>query len=152
MQFFNQQTMTLLVPVLLVVLYFLIKNNLNKLKSKRAEELFRNYHKDRIIYFSKEVDYLGRESTGKSKIVKNGSLLLTSDELHFVRWMPKEELVIPLENIKKIEEVESFLGRNKNKPLLKIEFNGENGNTDSAAWEIDNMHVWKESLLNNLND
>ena len=152
MQFFNQQTMTLLVPVLLVVLYFVIKNNLNKLKSKRAEELFTNYHKDRIIYFSKEVDYLGRESTGKSKIVKNGSLLLTSDELHFVRWVPKQELIIPLENIKKIEEVNSFLGINKNKPLLKVEFDSQNGKTDSAAWSIDNMHVWKESLRNNLND
>ncbi|ADQ14375.1 hypothetical protein [Halanaerobium hydrogeniformans] len=148
MQFFNQQTMTLLVPVLLVVLYFTIKNHLNKIKSKRAEELFTNYHKDRILYFSKEVDYLGRESIGKRNIVKNGSLLLTPDELHFLRWGPKEELIIPLENIKKVEEVNSFLGVNKNKAILKIEFNDQNGELDSAAWSIDNMHAWMESLKN----
>lgn len=150
MQFFNQKTFILLVPVLLAVLCLALRSILNNLKRKRAEELFRNYHKDRIIYFSREVNFFGKHSDGSLNIKGNGSMLLTPDQLHFKKWIPVQDLIIPIENIKNVERVDSFMGKSKNRPLLKIDFNNKNGEMDSAAWLLDNMHNWEKFLKDNI--
>ena len=152
MQFFNQKTFILLIPVLLAVLCYVVHKIIASLKRKRAEELFTNYHKDRIIYFSKEVNFFGQKSAGRSQVRGNGSLLLTPDELHFLRWMPKKNIVIPLDDIENIERVNSFLGKSKNKELLKIEFNNQQGESDSAAWLLENMHAWEQVIRDNLEE
>jgi hypothetical protein len=150
MQFFNQKTFILLIPVLLVVLFYTIHKISYYIKGKRAEELFANYHKDRIIYFSKKVDFFGQQSAGRAQLRGNGSLLLTPDELHFSRWLPKKSLVISLNDIENIERVNSFLGKRKKRELLKIDFNNKQGQKDSAAWFLDNMHVWEQVIKDNL--
>ncbi len=152
MQFFNQKTFILLIPVLLAVLYYIVHRTIANIKRKRAEELFTNYHKDRIIYFSKEVNFFGQKSAGRSQVRGNGSLLLTPDELHFLRWVPKKNIVIPLDDIENIERVNSFLGKSKNKELLKIEFNNQQGEADSAAWLLENMHAWEQVIRDNLEE
>ena len=152
MQFFNQKTFILLIPVLLAVLCYVVHKIIASIKRKRAEELFTNYHKDRIIYFSKEVNFFGQKSAGRSQVRGNGSLLLTPDELHFLRWMPKKNIVIPLDDIENIESVNSFLGKSKNKELLKIEFNNQKGESDSAAWLLENMHAWEQVIRDNLEE
>jgi len=150
MQFFNQKTLILLIPVLLAVLYLIIRKSISSLKRKRAEELFKNYHKDRIIYFSKEVNFFGQKSAGRAQVRGNGSLLLTPNELHFLRWMPKKNIIIPLEDIENIERVNSFLGKTKRQDLLKIEFSNHQGEIDSAAWLLDNMHAWEKVIKDSL--
>ncbi|TDO93936.1 hypothetical protein DFR79_10588 [Halanaerobium saccharolyticum] len=152
MQFFNQKTFILLIPVLLAVLYFIISRTISAVKRKRAEELFANYHKDRIIYFSKEVNFFGQKSEGRTQLRGNGSLLLTPDELHFLKWVPKKNIVIPLDNIEKVERVNSFLGKSKNRELLKVEFSNQQGEKDSAAWLLDNMHAWEQVIKDNLEE
>lgn len=142
----------LLIPVLLAVLFYLITKTIGTLKRKRAEELFRNYHKDRIIYFSKEVNFFGQKSAGRTQIRGNGSLLLTPDEIHFLRWLPKKDIIIPLENVKNIERVNKFLGKKKKEELLKIDFDNYQGNFDSAAWYLDNMTAWEQVIKDNLDD
>jgi len=151
MQFFNQKTFILLVPVLIAVLIIIFKRISGNLKRRRAEELFQNYHKDRIIYFSREVNFFGRKSEGKFSIRGNGSLILTPDQLHFKKWIPHEDLIIPLNQIENVEKVNSFLGKSKNRPLLKIEFKNNQGENDSAAWLLENMHSWENVLKDNLN-
>lgn len=150
MQFFNQKTFILLIPVLLAVLCYLVRKTIASIKRKRAEELFTNYHKDRIIYFSKEVNFFGQKSAGRAQFRGNGSLLLTPDELHFLRWVPKKDIVIPLSEIENIERVNSFLGKKKNSSLLKVEFNNQQGEKDSAAWLLDNMQAWEQVIKDNL--
>ncbi|MEC9490176.1 MAG: hypothetical protein UMU04_04450 [Halanaerobiales bacterium] len=152
MQFFNQKTFVLLIPVLLAVLYFIISRTISAVKRKRAEELFTNYHKDRIIYFSREVNFFGQKSEGRTQLRGNGSLLLTPDELHFLKWVPKKNIVIPLDDIEKVERVNSFLGKSKNRELLKIEFSNQQGKKDSAAWLLDNMHAWEQVIKDNLEE
>ncbi|RAK05191.1 hypothetical protein C8C77_13224 [Halanaerobium saccharolyticum] len=152
MQFFNQKTFILLIPVLLAVLCYIVHKTIASLKRKRAEELFTNYHKDRIIYFSKEVNFFGQKSDGRIQLRGNGSLLLTPDELHFLRWVPKKNIVISLENIEKVERVNSFLGKSKNRELLKVEFSNQQGEKDSAAWLLNNMHAWEQVIKDNLQE
>lgn len=115
MQYFNSKTFILLFPVLLASLCYIIRKTTTIIKNKRAEELFSNYHKDRIIYFSKKVNFFGQKSATKSQIRGNGSLLLTPDKIHFLKWLPKQNLIIPLKDIENIEIVNSFLGKTKNK-------------------------------------
>ena len=150
MQFFNQKTFILFIPILLAVLFFTIHKIIAYVKRKRAEELFANYHKDRIIYFSKKVNFFGQKSAGRAQIRGNGSLLLTADELHFSRWIPKKSLVISLDDIENIERVDSFLGKKKKRKLLKVDFNNNQGQKDSAAWYLDNMQVWEKVIKDNL--
>ena len=150
MQFFNQKTFILLIPVLLAVLCYVVHKIIASLRRKRAEELFTNYHKDRIIYFSKKVNFFGQSSAGRAQLRGNGSLLLTPDKLHFLRWVPKKDIVIPLEDIENIERVNSYLGKSKKDELLKVEFNNHQGEKDSAAWLLDNMHAWEEVIKDNL--
>lgn len=151
MDLYNPKTILLLIPIILAIIAYVVYKTITKLKRKRAEELFANYHKDRIIYFSKKVNYFGRESAGRAQIRGNGSLLLTPDKLHFLRWLPKKDIIISLENVENIERVNSFLGKGRKDDLLKIEFNNQNGNNDSAAWFLNNMHAWEEVIKDNLN-
>ncbi len=150
MQFFNQKTFILFIPVLLAVFFYIIHKIIVNIKKKRAEELFAKYHKDRIIYFSKKVNFFGQKSAGRAQIRGNGSLLLTPEELHFSRWIPKKSLIINLNDIENIERVDSFLGKNKKRKLLKVDFNNNKGEKDSAAWYLDNMHVWEQVIKDNL--
>ena len=150
MQFFNQKTFILLIPVLLAVLCYVVHKIKASLRRKRAEELFTNYHKDRIIYFSKKVNFFGQKSAGRAQLRGNGSLLLTPDELHFLRWINKKDIVIPLDDIENIERVNSYLGKSKKSELLKVEFNNDQGKKDSAAWLLDNMHAWEQVIKDNL--
>lgn len=152
MQFFNQKTFIFLIPVLLAVLCFIIHEIIVSIKRNRAEELFANYHKDKIIYFSKEVNYFGRKSENRLQIRGNGSLLLTPDELHFLRWVPKKNIVISLDDITQIERVDSFLDKKINRELLKVDFNNERGEIDSAAWMVDNMKAWEKVIRDNLDE
>lgn len=152
MKFFNQKTLLLLIPIFAALLFYLFNKLISTLKRKRAEELFENYHKDRIIYFSKEVDFFGQKSAGRTQIRGNGSLLLTPDQIHFLRWLPKKDIIIPLENIKNIERVRKFLGKKKKDELLKIDFNNYQQDIDSAAWYLDNMQAWEQVIEDNLVD
>jgi hypothetical protein len=152
MQFFNQKTFILLIPVLLAVLYYIGYRTISSIKRKRAEELFTNYHKDRIIYFSKEVNFFGQKSAGRAQLRGNGSLLLTPDELHFLRWIPKKDIVIPLDKIENIERVSSFLGKRRKGELLKVEFNNHQGEKDSVAWLLDNMHAWEQGIKDSMEE
>ncbi|MFP4199137.1 MAG: hypothetical protein ACOCQZ_02155 [Halanaerobium sp.] len=152
MQFFNYKTFILLIPVLLAVLCYVVHSVIASIKRKRAEELFTNYHKDRIIYFSKEVNFFGQKSAGRAQLRGNGSLLLTPDELHFLRWIPKKDLIIPLDDIENIERVNSFLGKKKKSELLKVEFNNNQGEKDATAWLLDNMQAWEQVIKDNLEE
>ncbi|ADO77458.1 hypothetical protein [Halanaerobium praevalens] len=150
MQYFNSKTFILLFPVLLASLCYIIRKTTTIIKNKRAEELFSNYHKDRIIYFSKKVNFFGQKSATKSQIRGNGSLLLTPDKIHFLKWLPKQNLIIPLKDIENIEIVNSFLGKTKKQNLLKIDFKNKEQEIDSAAWLLDNMKIWKKVIETNI--
>jgi hypothetical protein len=93
------------------------------------------------------VNFFGEKSKGMTQIRGNGALLLTKDYLYFQMWIPKKEIKIPLDKIENIEEVKSFLGKSKLRPLLKIDYIDENGQKNSAAWLVKNLQKWK-SIIN----
>ncbi len=74
----------------------------------------------------------GQESKGPLQVRGNGALVLTSDEIVFLRAVPEAELRIPLAKVTGLSFVRSHLGKATPFKLLKIEFDGDAGK-DSIA-------------------
>lgn len=92
------------------------------------------------------VNFFGLESLGSWKIRGNGVLILTEKELFFGMWKPKKELLIPVKSIIEIRNPKSHMHRSVFRPLLKIVFKNENGESDSAAWYIRHLDKWNKIL------
>lgn len=131
-------------PVLIILIIYILIKYLEKTK---AEKILKNYSKQEIKAFSSNVNFFGEKSKGMTQIRGNGALLLTKERLYFQMWIPKKEIKIPLDKIENIEEVKSFFGKSKFRPLLKIEYIDENGQKNSAAWMVKNLQKWK-SIIN----
>jgi hypothetical protein len=88
----------------------------------------------------------GQESRGVTQMRGNGTLVLTNTELYFERWLPRREFRIPLTAIQAIETPTSYLGKTNFRPLLKVVFRNEAGNTDSMAWLVPDVEGLKRTL------
>ncbi|MHA2390332.1 MAG: hypothetical protein ACXAEX_00040 [Promethearchaeota archaeon] len=94
-------------------------------------------------------NFFGQESSGLWKVRGNGVLILTDEKLYFGMWKPQKELFIPIKSIIEISTPKSHMHRSILRPLLKIIFKNENGDSDSAAWYVRHLDRWIE-LLNGL--
>jgi hypothetical protein len=74
----------------------------------------------------------GQESKGKLQGRGNGALVLTTEEVVFLRAVMPTELFIPLAKVTNLSFVHSHLGKATPFKLLKIEFDSETG-PDSIA-------------------
>ena len=87
----------------------------------------------------------GRESLGVWQIRGNGGLVLTGKELHFFLFLPKRDLLIPLNTITEITFTKCHLGKATIYNLLKVRFVVE-GKSDSIAWYVSDPHAWKDRI------
>lgn len=78
----------------------------------------------------------GQESKGVTQLRGNGTLLLTDHELYFRRWVPMTEYTIPLRSISALETPKVHLGKSYGKPLLKVNYQRDDGQRDSIAWYV----------------
>ncbi len=119
---------------------------LKKIFKKRINEVYENYKDKDILIADDMSNFFGLESSGVWKVRGNGVLLLTEEELYFGMWKPKKDLLIPVKFIIKITNPKSHMHRSVFRPLLKITFRNENGETDSAAWYVRKLDEWNEIL------
>ncbi len=91
-------------------------------------------------------NFFGLESAGVWKVRGNGVLLLTKKELFFGMWKPKKDLLIPVKSIIEVTNPKSHMHRSVLKPLLKITFKNENGESDSTAWYVRKLDDWNETI------
>ena len=113
---------------------------------KRTDVYLKKFQHKNIILTSNGANFFGQESLGRTQIRGNGLLLLTSDELFFGMWLPKREYLIPLVSIHELESPKSFFGRTKFRPLLKIVFTNDSGETDSCAWLVRDVKLWSKRI------
>jgi len=119
---------------------------LKKIFKKRINEIHEKY-KDKVILLADDIaNFFGLESSGVWKVRGNGVLLLTQEDLFFGMWKPKKDLLIPLKSIIEVTNPKSHMHRSVFRPLLKITFRNENGETDSAAWFVTKVDEWNEIL------
>jgi len=109
----------------------IFKNRINEIHEK---------FKDKHVLIADDIsNFFGLESAGIWKIRGNGVLLLTEEELFFGMWKPKKDLLIPVNSIIEVTNPKSHMHRSVSRPLLKITFKDQNGETNSAAWFVSKL-------------
>jgi hypothetical protein len=122
---------------------------IEKMFKKRIKEIHDKYKDQDLLIFDNNSNFFGQESLGVGKIRGNGVLLLTKEELYFGMWKPKKEVLIPIKYITEVTNPKSHMHRSIFKPLLKIIFKNENGESDSVAWYVRYLDQWTE-IINDL--
>ena len=138
--------MNWIIAIALLIAFSYGLSYLKNLQAKRAQEVLDKYKDKKIIAVSSNANYFGRESKDITQIRGNGVLILMQEELCFEMWAPKKELRIPVSSFSGVETTQSHLGRSKFTPLLKVVFKNDEGQSDSAAWLVNNLDNWKQSI------
>lgn len=109
------------------------------------DEANRRYPNQRLM--AKGATFFGQESHGLAQPM-SGTLVITDADLVFMRWVPRQDITIPLKSISGIETPSLFLGRNPGagKSLLKVNFQNDSGQPDSMAWYVDDLSSAKNAL------
>ncbi|MBU2490913.1 MAG: hypothetical protein KKA60_16130 [Proteobacteria bacterium] len=92
------------------------------------------------------VNFFGRQKAGRAQIRGNGELFLLEESLVFIMAMPRRELVIPLDCLESVSLVKSHLGKAVFSPLLRVDYEGEDGR-DAVAWWVKDPGQWKDAVL-----
>jgi hypothetical protein len=117
--------------------------------AKRRQSIIEKFNKDDIIKISTDANFFGQESKGLRQIRGNGVLILTSYELYYEMWVPKNRICrFPLKNIIEIETTKWHLKKSKNRLLLKVIFTNDKGERDSGAWLVRNLDDWIHTIEN----
>ena len=119
---------------------------LQKIFKKRINEIYENFRDIELLISDDRANFFGQKSLGVRKIRGNGVLLLSKKELFFGMWKPKRDYVIPVRIITEISNPKSHMHRSINRPLLKIDFKNEQGESDSAAWYVQELDKWNQFL------
>lgn len=133
----------LIVVILMLVMGFslyLLRRQITN-RTQAAREKFPNA---RLIIPS--ANFYGQESKGVMQMRGNGTLVLTDTELYFDQWVVQREFRIPLASIQALETPSSYLGKTNFRPLLKVVFRDESGQSDSMGWLVPDVQALKRAI------
>lgn len=138
----------LIIPIVIVV--FIGIGLLLWLKSLKENVVkpARQQYPDALL--QTEALFMGVESNGIWQMSGNGLLVMTHDSLHFTRYAAKREIHIPLKNIESLETPRSFRGKSKGRPLLKINFRNDEGQSDAMGLWVPNLASVKQAISERL--
>ncbi len=128
---------------LIAIAFLLILRNVIH---SRITIIYAKYQLQDAIIVTKNANFFGQKSLSYRQIRGNGVLALTSDKLFFEMWLPKKGIEIPIKRITNIDNPIQFLGKTELRSLLKVTFINQNGQTDSAAWQISELDHWMNEL------
>ena len=104
------------------------------------------YSTEQIVLRDLTALTFGLASKGVMQGRGNGALVLTVDELSWLRFVPEStDLRIPRENITKVDTVKTHLGKSYGRDLLRVTFTND-GKPDSMAWYVMDVGVWLSEL------
>jgi hypothetical protein len=134
------------IGVILVIGFVTIFVRMHKIHKEYRETLAKKYSTGDIICHDNSAHYFGMELFKGKQNRGKGVLVLAHNELYFLKLLPKIELCIPLKRIKRCVATTNFLGKSVHKPLLKVDFNDEDGALNSVAWHVKNLVTFENSL------
>ena len=134
------------IGVILVIGFVIIFVRMRKIRKEYRETLAKKYSPEDIICHDNSAHYFGMELFKGKQNRGKGILVLAHNELYFLKLLPKIELCIPLKRIKRCVATTNFLGKSVHKPLLKVDFNDEDGALNSVAWHVKNLVTFENSL------
>ena len=91
-------------------------------------------------------NFLGLESEGVAQIRGNGCLAASQREVLFLMWVPRREVRILRSSIVEVDSPAAHLGKTLGRPLLRVRFTTENGESDAAAWAVRDLDSWRGAL------
>lgn len=129
----------------LMLLLSLLKLVFTGVKERLAAEVEKRFAGQQVLYREIGANFFGQKSKGMGQIRGNGALVLTPDELYFLLFLPRHEIVIPLARVRGVSLVKSHLGRTVFQPLLRVDYETAEGE-DSIAWASRDPHAWKDAI------
>lgn len=113
----------------------------------RREEVEALFVGKEILMQHNFAHFYGLESIGHVQNRGNGVLVLTKDQLYFLKAMPRRELVIPVNAITAVKNPRSHLGKSNMVKLLRVEFNNDKGEMDAVAWMVGkDVDAWTSAV------
>lgn len=112
---------------------------------ERREEVAKRFRRKKILRQFNMANFYGLESLGHAQARGNGVLVLTDEELYFLKALPKRETVIPVSSITAVSNPRSHLGKSNLVKLLRVEFENA-GKPDAVAFVVDNIDAWTEEV------
>lgn len=90
---------------------------------------------------------LGQMSLGRTQVRGNGHLAVTDDAIVFTLLVPRRTLRISRGHVIGVEEVRTHLGKWVGRPLLRVDFLGEDGRPDAIAFDVGrDRTAWRAAL------
>jgi hypothetical protein len=141
------EALKVVLPVLagLIVLFTVLRLVLGHFRRKFREEIRRKFAGKQIVRESVGANFFGRSSKGVGQIRGNGALVLTPQDLYFVMFAPRREVVIPLETVTSVTTPRSHLGKTIGSKLLRVDFRTPAGE-DAAAWAVRDAESWAAAV------
>jgi hypothetical protein len=88
---------------------------------------------------------LGQTSLGKGQVRGSGTLALDGEELVFALAVPARTTRMPLASITTVDTTRSHLGKSVGSKLLRVSWNGEQGE-DSIALQVPDLDGWIQAI------
>jgi hypothetical protein len=131
-----------------LVFLFSLKLLLAAVHRKMAAEVARRLPGVTPLRQELTANFFGQTSKGLAQIRGNGALVLTHDELWFLRLAPRTEYRVPLDRVTAVSLPMSHLGKSIMRKLLRVEFRSEAGEAgeDSIAWAVRDPDGWKGAI------
>lgn len=126
-------------------LIFGIKILLSSIFRKLQGEIRERFSEADIVRQSIGANFFGEQSKGGNQVRGNGALVLTKDQLFFLRAVPRKEYIIPISKIINITLPKSFNGKSIFRPLLCVHYD-TGGNPDALAWAVKDPGEWKKTI------
>jgi hypothetical protein len=86
--------------------------------------------------------YHGLASAGWRQVRGNGSLILTEETLRFDQWSPQRQVIVPLEDVLRVETPRTHAGKWSLRPMLRVTWRTWDGLEDAAAWTLNDLEGW----------
>ena len=134
------------IGVLLVAGAAVLLWKMHKIRKGSHETFSKRYSAGDILCHDNFAEYFGMQSCEGEQTRGKGVLVLAQSELYFLRLHPRMELCIPLKKIKSCVTPSSFLGKSIDKPLLKVEFQDEDGALNAVAWHVADLKTFVTTL------
>ncbi len=113
---------------------------------REAIEFLRETLENKGVIHVEDCSFLGQLSSGRAQFMGNGLLALTREGLGFRMLLPHKYIFIPLDRVRQVSQVKSFLGRTRGGALLRVDFAGDQGSDDACAWLVPSLDWWVNAL------
>jgi hypothetical protein len=134
----------IILTLIFTVVFGVTFSILRRETASRAQAISKKFPNAKLVV--SWVNFYGQESKGKMQMRGNGTLVLTEDELYFEQLVPRREFRIPLTAIQAVETPSSYLGKTNFRPVLKVVFRDDAGQTDSMGWIVPDVESTRQAI------